>query len=342
MSFLSSASKKRSATMTGGRKRNLTTMVFDEFESDEYDAFPRPPTNTISFDGLDLTTNILHWITTGSAEYINFEITMFEINNTVTFNTTLISQNVGTLLTNTRYEFQIKGTTSFGEFVYTSQSLELLTPHTPPTSFSINATNILTTSFDINHSYDLGIDCILVSDSITSILKDDTGLTIPIDSVLSSNRIYTIDSSLLYRVRGLPDDEYPMTAFTSFRTDFIRPTIVINQSTSQATKNSITINYDITWNDADNDATRVVSSGENTLSSFTSYPREGLDTNTEYTTQICLNYKINTESQTSICDTFTATTDHEPPTISIGTITTTINTINVAYVINWQNADSGG
>ena len=342
MSFLSSASKRRSATMTGGRKRSKTTMIFDEFESDKYDAFPRPPSNTISFDGLDLTTNILHWITTGSAEYINFEITMFEINNTVTFNTTLLSQNVGTLLTNTRYEISIKGTTSFGEFVYTSQSLELLTPHTPPTSFTVNATNILFTSFDINHSYDLGIDCILVSDSITSILKDDTGLTIPIDSVLSSNRIYTIDSSLLYRVRGLPDDEYPMNAFTSFRTDFIRPTIVINQSTSQATKNSITIDYVITWGDADDDATRVVSSDGNTLSSFTSYPREGLQSNTEYTTQICLSYKINTESQTSICDTFTATTDHEPPTISIGTITTTINTINVAYVINWQNADSEG
>jgi hypothetical protein len=41
MSFLSSASKRRTATMTGGRKRSKTTMIFDEFENDEYDAFPQ-------------------------------------------------------------------------------------------------------------------------------------------------------------------------------------------------------------------------------------------------------------------------------------------------------------
>ena len=344
MSFLSATSKKPRylKNMTGTRARHETTMFFDELESDEFDAFPRPDPNVITIIGVELATQSLTWTTTGKAEYSTFEVTRANRGITDTFYTSEKFVYVGQLVSNTQYEFLIKGTTTFGEFVYTKQSHQILTPHTPPTSFSVNATNILTTSFDINHVYDLGVDCILVEGSITNVITDKFGNIYTPASTFASNTLYYINSSLQYTVRDLPDI-YPLNTLEhEFRTDFIRPTVVINQSTSQVAKKSIKIEYAITWGDSDNDSSRLIKSGSVSLASLTTYTRPLLNTNTQYTTPICLSYNVNNQPQTDICDTFTATTLHEPPVISISEFIENTNSIEVFYTIDWENADLAG
>jgi hypothetical protein len=297
MSFLSQAFRplRYDRTITSQKMEKQTTMFFDEiYQGDD--------TNTPIQDRIRLTynsdTNTLNWITTGNSSYLSFVVKYNSI-NTTTVSSTTRTFTLSSLTSNTFYSFQIVGTTSFGSTI-NSNSISITTPPIHPSNFTITSTNITTSSFELIYSKTDG-------DATNFSFQPSIATT-----SLNSNTEYSVYATMTYEINGTPHTIQSNTI--TIQTLHIEPTIDSFSSPSKD-HDEITLNFQTTFNDADNTNRVLEIYKDNVLHSSlnqtdTSFTITGLTQATSYQLQLKLRWYFNSVSQTSIdSNVLTITTD---------------------------------
>jgi hypothetical protein len=301
MSFLSQAFRplRYDRTITSQKMEKQTTMFFDEiYQGDD--------TNTPIQDRIRLTynsdTNTLNWITTGNSSYLSFVVKYNS--TTTTLSSTTRTFTLSSLTSNTFYSFQIIGTTSFGSTI-NSNSISITTPAIHPSNFTITATNITTSSFELTYSKTDG-------DATNFTFQPSIATT-----SLLSNTEYSVYATMTYEINGTPHTIQSNTI--TIQTLHIEPTIDSFSSPSKD-HDEITLNFQTTFNDADNTNRVLEVYKDGTLHSSlnqsdTSFTITGLTQATSYQLQLKLRWYFNGVSQTSIdSNVLTITTDTLNPT----------------------------
>ena len=285
MSFLSQAIRplRYDRTITSQSMEKQTTMFFDEINQTQ--------TETAIQDRITLIynadNNTLNWTTTGNSSYLLFEVKYNDITSNVS--SSIKTFTLPTLTSNTFYNFQVSGLTSFGSLVK-SNTVSIITSFIPPSNFTITANNITTSSFELVYSKTDG-------DATNFSFQPSIATT-----SLLSNTEYIVYATMTYEING---NQYTLNSNTiTVLTLYIAPTI--NNFTNPITEHDeITLDFSVNFKDADL-SNRILQIYKNNILLSSSdqnasrYIATSLIPNTQYEFQLKLQWYFNGVQQPSI------------------------------------------